>query len=215
MSLTTLRWHLEDFNAEQGADAGADAGAEIPAAPAEEEEPTPADSWMEGYLHAIRHVAVPEPQLCPRDGWTLALQQLEERLQEAAEESAALVAGLLLKAVLAVFARQPDGDWQARLRQITDLIRPALLEAQPKLTVQAENGDVVVAATAIAGVGDVPVGDMPVGSASCDRACVSWRLGKAEYSVRAAVEQAVLALAPIVVDTISRDSSSGQEHTST
>lgn len=206
MSPTTLRWHLEDFNAGQDPPRRAEEETQAPLPEAAEEEPKPADSWMEGYLHAIRHAALPEPRACPKEGLTLALQEMEDRLRDAAEASTTLLAGLLLKATLAACGRNLAGDWQAQVQRMSDVIRPALLAAQPKLTLQAENGDVVLAATAIEGVGD-----KPFTSASCDRACLSWRLGRAEYSTRTAMEEAALALAPLIIDTVTAENRCGRE----
>lgn len=135
-----LLW-LEDFN-ERGA------------APAPEEEqevtdieqpapPPPPDprreAWVEGFMAGCRrnqHNSTHESQALAAD-LTRRLSDMEQRLEELANESATLVGGLLIDMLLAAL---PD-DWPfgvaEKLREVIEAVRP-VFALDPKLQINAD-----------------------------------------------------------------------------
>jgi hypothetical protein len=204
-TLALLGWRLEDFNQEMRAEPAApleesgDPGAEPGAEPeVETGAPVTRDDWTDGYMHAARHISAAEPARIPKAELLEALHELEERLVESVEEASLLVARLMLEAVATHGHVRWAGTAAERIERMSELVRPALMSAMPRISVRSCDGE-TIALSAEPCVLAAP-GAAEGTAKLADHITLSWHLGKAEAGWTATLRERAAALAPLMLD---------------
>ena len=191
-TLALLGWRLEDFNQEIHAEPAAQQE-DIAEPEAEVGESVTRDDWTDGYMHAARHIGSAEPAPMPKAELLEALHALEERLVESVEEASLLVARLMLEAVATHGHAHWAGAAVERIERMSELIRPALMSAVPRISVRSCDGETIALSAE-------PCVMAAEGAAKlADHITLSWHLGKAEAGWTATLRERAAALAPLML----------------
>jgi hypothetical protein len=194
-------WLLEDFN-QSDSDVIPDllASAELDNAP-EPFDYTIANTWTDGYMSAGRRDLAERSDGGPSAAFLQSLQDMEARLVSAADGAAAQMASLLLTAFTSLGMEKRVEDTAACIRDLMQLIRPALRGAIPVISLHTgDNSPPTVISQDLL---DGGVMKLP----AADQVTISWGLGEAHVDWRATTREVMTALAPLTWATVAGEES--------